>query len=332
MFKFKPQKKEETIMGDISLDDSLANINKKVEEKRDIDNVRTRTDEKGFPLPRCKNGLDSVVGGCLTEEQEMSILDATKYSSMTISESVMNFVSVVGVVGLNNMMDLLSSTLLNIENLNKVNKEEIKARLDSKLNVLKEVYNDPEGRELIDKVGKSLGDVINRGAESASGPILDAMTNITSKTMDSASKLNQSATKFAVNTIRAIPGIGQAYSILDNSLQVGKGLSTVAAAVAANAGQIAMVGDKLVKTVESINPNIQEFGDNVRKLKAIGDRIETGTVNTISGAIKKTGDDVSSTIKSVTPGYRKTGGGLKKRRKSRKLNKKRSYKVRKLRK
>lgn len=333
MFGFKSKKKEEKIMGDISLDDNLNNITKKVEEKRDINSVKTGTDKNGFPLPVCTTAADSLIGGCISPEKEMSILEATEYSGKTISDSIMNFASVVGVVGLNSMMDLLSSTLLNIEDLNKVNKQQIQDELNRKLNLLKQVYDDPEGRELIEKVGKSLGDVISKGADSASGPILDAMTKITSKSLDSAAKLNQAGSKFAVNTIRAIPGVGQAYSILDNALQVGKGVSTVAAAVAANAGQIAIVGDKLVKTVEGLDPNIQEFGDNVRKLKEVGNRLETGAVNTISGTIKKTGDDVSSTIKSVTPGYRNVGGGkLKKRRKSRKLNKKRSYKVRKLRK
>ena len=323
------------------------------------------TDERGFPQPEeCTSYVDQVVedvieGGDqgdntlmnrnITENMDsktlerlaelenndlppLKIIDASRDATTNITNAAIHFAVTTGAVGLNKVLDIVSFTILGLENLNIENKEEILQQLEEKVILLQYLANDEKSKVLVKKLFGSLALMIMEGSEVAKEPLLRAFLNISKTTVKGVNSIMKSGTKFIKNAIKIIPVVGDAYIILDNIFTIGAAGSRAGVVLAKNAETISYTADDVIRRVRSkIEPPIEDYERSMEEINRIRNNLENIDIQSVirdaesnmAYKIKNTGDTTSRAIYNVTPklNTKKGGNRLKSSLKRNKNNK-----------
>ena len=295
-----------------------------------------RKDSRGFPKPKCNGASSLFDGNCFETEEPIRIVDAARDATTNVTNAAIHFAVTTGAVGLNKVLDVLSFALIGLDNLNMDNKEDILQRLEEKMILFQYLANDEKSKAIIKKLFGSLAIVIMEGSEVARVPLLRAFNNISNTTVSGINNVMQNGSKFLKNAVKIIPGIGDAYIILDNALAIGISGTRAAATMAKNADVAADTADKIIKRMRSkIEPRVDEFDESFDEINRIRNNLDNLDVNSalknaenqfqngIGKSIKDAGDNTAAAIQSITPRLK---GGKKKSTKTGKKTKKRSIK------
>ena len=180
---------------------------------------RNLTDKNGFPKAKCPGIIDQL-GNCVEgvdPQEQISIYDGTKSAYENIKNALDHYGKTVGAVGVNKVLDVLTGTLLGLDTKG-IDKEKVITEANNKLQVLQNLRDDPRSKEIIGELNKTLAEILRDTTEDAKQPIEEAITNLSSSMFNGLKKTRKDAFDFAENSIKIIPGIGDAYIILDLSL------------------------------------------------------------------------------------------------------------------
>ena len=317
-------------MGDIAQNQEIKQINNEEALNKDVvntekpeENNEEKKDENGFPLSKCQSTIDLLSGKCFTTSKPVKVIDATSEVTENISNAVLHFAATTGAVGVNRIMDLLFFTILGVDNVNKANKETVFKQLEQKTNFIQELSTDPEAKRLVKKLSASLALIILEGTEATREPLLRAFNGLIRSSFEGLYSITNEGAKFAKNTIKLTPGLGDAFIILENALSVGKGASKIASTVV---GNTALAATTAKQVTENISNNISkatsntELGDTINDLKKLQQKIQSKIGETIAN----TGNSVSTGIQNITPvikgGKKHIKKNTKKRRKKVRFN------------
>jgi hypothetical protein len=331
--------------------------------------VPDKTNEYGFPQPKeCTSYVDKIVddiieGGDkgsetlnrnITENMDsdtmeklsnlenndlppLKIIDASRDATTNITNAAIHFAVTTGAVGLNKVLDIVSFTILGLENLNIENKEEILQQLEEKVILLQYLANDEKSKILVKKLFGSLALIIMEGSEVAKEPLLRAFLNISKTTVKGVNSIMKSGTKFIKNAIKIIPIIGDAYIILDNVFTVGAAGSRAGVVLAKNAETLSYTADDVIKRVRSkIEPPVEDYEKSMEEINRIRNNLESIDIKSVlqnaesnmAHKIKKSGDTTSRAIYNVTPKLNTMKGGKKLKSSLKRKNHKKSKRVR----
>jgi len=276
-----------------------------------------KRDDRGFPNPKC-TGLASLIDEDCIEGEPLQIVDAAQDASVNVTNAAIHFAVSTGAVGINKVLDVLSFTILGLDNLNMENKDAILEKLEEKMILFQYLANDEKSKLIIKKMFGSLALVIMEGSEVAKVPLLRAFMNISDTTVKGVDSIMKNGSKFIKNAIKIIPGIGDAYIILDNALAVGIAGSRATALMAKNSETLAGTADKIIERMKvKIEPRSKELEENKIALDNIRNNLDNLDVqsviknaqanlqNDVARNIQATGNNTANAIYSVTP---KTGG------------------------
>ena len=169
---------------------------------------------------------DEYVGDIGTSDK--TIHEASRSALRKITESVYNLASYKTAEAAVHVIDTLSMVSLGIQEIDKETRDEIVRRLYQKGIVLRIISNDPEVQEIVRETSKSVARIIELFIEETRGPL----TNVARKTFHQlkGSILNSmdEMADFGKNIVKIIPGVGDAYIIIDNVLSTAKVATNVA--------------------------------------------------------------------------------------------------------
>ena len=230
---------------------------------------------------------DEYVGDIGTSDKTLK--EASTGALKKITDSVYNLASYKSAQAAVHVIDSLSLITMGIQEIDKVEREEIIKRLRQKGIVLREVSNDPEVKEIVRSTSKSAAKMIEIFVESTREPL----TRVAKKTFDQlkGSVLNSldEMADFGKNIVKIIPGIGDAYIIIDNVLSVGKVGTNVAKDNAVMIQNILETGKEMQeRLVAPIKSEVLNVTDQMIKFKDAQERI--------SKKIEDTGDSISNQI------------------------------------
>lgn len=294
-----------------------------------IQEKNIKRDDRGFPNPKC-TGLAALIDDDCVEGEPLQIVDAAQDASVNVTNAAIHFAVSTGAVGLNKVLDVLAFTILGLDNLNMENKEAILEKLEEKMILFQYLANDEKSKLIIKKMFGSLALVIMEGSEVAKVPLLRAFMNISDSTVKGMDSIMKNGSKFIKNAIKIIPGIGDAYIILDNALAVGIAGTRATALLAKNSETLAETADKIIERMKvKIEPRSKEFEENKVALDNIRNNLDNLDVqsviknaqaniqNDIAKNIQTTGNNTANAIYNVTP---KTGGNKGKKTKKNGMN------------
>ena len=283
--------------------------------------------DRGFPKPPVCDGPGAIFDNrCFEGEEQLKIVDAARDASENVTNAAIHFGIQTGAVGLNKVLDILSFAILGLENLSIENKDEILERLEEKMILLQYLANDEESKRMVKKLFGSLAVVIMEGSEVARVPLMRAFKNITDTTFSGINNIMENGTEFLKNSIKIIPGLGDAYIILDNALAVGVAGSHATALMSKNADDITKSVDTVISRVKSkVLPRVDELDNSMSEINRIRNdlsKINVGEIlknvdknvqQSVAKSIQETGDNTTRAIQNVTPRF---GGNKRSKRKS----------------
>lgn len=316
-------------MGDIVQNNEIKGINDEpLKETQTVQPEDTKKsdeeepkDANGFPLSKCQSTVDLLSGKCFSTSKPVKIVDASSEIGENISNAVLHFAATTGAVGVNKILDLLFFTILGVDNINKANKETVFKQLEQKTSFIQEMSADPEAKRLVKKLSASLALIILEGTEAAREPLLRAFNGLIKSSFEGLYNVTSEGAKFASNTIKLTPGVGDAFIILENALSVGKGASNLANTAVSNAVMAASTSKKITENISDSVSKVSEnteFGETLKDLKKVKEKLESKLGQTVADV----GNTVSSGIQKVTPVI-KGGKKQKKGKKTKKLRKRR---------
>lgn len=230
---------------------------------------------------------DEYVGDIGTSDK--TIKEASTSALKKITDSVYNLASYKSAEAAVYVIDSLSMVSLGIQEVDKETRDEIIRRLREKGIVLREISSDPEVQEIVRETSKSVAKIIELFIEETREPL----TNLTQKTFNQlkGSILNSmdEMADFGKNIVKIIPGVGDAYIIIDNVLSTAKVATNVARDNAMIIQNILDTGkdlqERLTIPLQSETLNIT---DQINKFKEAQARI--------SKKIEDAGDTISNQI------------------------------------
>ena len=241
-------------------------------------------------MGNCVEGVDP--------QQQISIYDGTKSAYENIKNALDHYGKTVGAVGVNKVLDVLTGTLLGIDTKG-IDKEKVISEASGKLQVLQNLKDDPRSREILNELNKTIAEIIRDTTKDAKQPIEEAITNLSSSTFDGLKKSRKDAIDFAENSIKIIPGIGDAYIILDNALSFTKGTTKLADSTTESANIILdaanKIGRKFVDRIDMNTEKLDKIMDNLKSIQDIQKKVE----GDIGSNIQKTGSFIGDSIRSV---------------------------------
>lgn len=253
---------------------------------------------------------DEYVGDIGTSDKTLK--EAGTGALKKITDSVYNLASYKSAQAAVHVIDSLSMLSMGIQEIDKVEREELIRRLREKGIVLREVTNDPEVQEIVRETSNSVAKMIEIFVESTREPL----TRMAKKTFEhlQGSVLNSldEMADFGKNIVKIIPGIGDAYIIIDNVLSVGKVGTNLAKDNAVMIQNIAETGKEIQeRLVAPMNNEVLNITDQMKKFKETQARI--------SKKIEDAGDTISNQIYPYPKPKEEIKGGKRK-------NSKRKYK------
>ena len=230
---------------------------------------------------------DEYVGDIGTSDKTLK--EAGTGALKKITDSVYNLASYKSAEAAVHVIDSLSMLSMGIQEIDKAEREELIKRLRQKGIVLREVIADPEVKEIVRTTSKSVAKMIEIFVESTREPL----TKVAKKTFDQlkGSILNSldEMAEFGKNIVKIIPGIGDAYIIIDNVLSVGKVGTNLAKDNAVMIQNIVETGKEMQeRLVAPIQSEVLNVTDQMIKLKEAQARI--------SKKIEDAGDSISNQI------------------------------------
>jgi hypothetical protein len=161
-------------------------------------------------------------------KSDKTIKEASTSALKKITDSVYNLASYKSAEAAVYVIDSLSMVSLGIQEVDKETRDEIIRRLREKGIVLREISSDPEVQEIVRETSKSVAKIIEIFIQGTREPL----TNLTQKTFNQLkgsilSSMDEMA-DFGKNIVKIIPGVGDAYIIIDNVLSTAKVATNVA--------------------------------------------------------------------------------------------------------
>ena len=163
------------------------------------------------------------------------------------------------------------------------------------------------------------------GTEEAKVPLMRAFDNLTHSTVRGMNSLMESGSEFVKNAIKIIPGIGDAYIILDNAFQIGIAGTHASSVMTKNADTMVSTVDEISKRIRAkIEPPLQNYESSMDDLNSIRDNLNQldlssaiqNTESQIAKSIEDAGNNAATTINNMTPklkGGKTLKSNLKKR-------------------
>jgi methyl-accepting chemotaxis protein len=258
----------------------------------------------GKPL-KC-NGIFNLIDKDCFDKKSVKVVDASRDAATNITNAAIHFALTTGAVGLNRVLDIVSTAMLGLKDgISMENKEEVLNKLEEKLVLMQYLANDEKSKKLIKKMFASLAIMVMDGSEAAREPLLKTFNDTVTSTVDGLNVAMRQASKFAKNAVKIIPGIGDAYIILDSALAIGIAVSGVGKVLAKNARTVTEQGDSALNRIkQKLNPKLKILEDNVDEINAIKEKINTIDINAflkqaeskIGNTIKDAGDIASNAI------------------------------------
>lgn len=258
----------------------------------------------GKPL-KC-NGILNLIDKDCFDKKSVKVVDASRDAVTNITNAAIHFALTTGAVGLNRVLDIVSTAMLGLKDgLTMENKDEVLNKLEEKLVLMQYLANDEKSKKLIKKMFASLAIMVMDGSEAAREPLLKTFNDTVTSTVEGLNVAMRQASKFAKNAVKIIPGIGDAYIILDSALAIGIAVSGVGKVLAKNAKTVTEQGDNaLTRIKEKLNPKLKKLEDNVDEINAIKEKINNIDINAflkqaeskIGNTIKNAGDIASNAI------------------------------------
>ena len=222
-------------------------------------------------------------------KSDKTIKEASTSALKKITDSVYNLASYKSAEAAVYVIDSLSMVSLGIQEVDKETRDEIIRRLREKGIVLREISSDPEVQEIVRETSKSVAKIIEIFIQGTREPL----TNLTQKTFNQlkGSILNSmdEMADFGKNIVKIIPGVGDAYIIIDNVLSTAKVATNVARDNAMIIQNMLDTGkelqERLIIPLQSETLNIT---DQINKFKEAQARI--------SKKIEDAGDTISNQI------------------------------------
>jgi methyl-accepting chemotaxis protein len=258
----------------------------------------------GKPL-KC-NGILNLIDKDCFDKKSVKVVDASRDAATNITNAAIHFALTTGAVGLNRVLDIFSTAMLGLKDgITMENKEEVLNKLEEKLVLMQYLANDEKSKNLIKKMFASLAIMVMDGSEAAREPLLKTFNDTVTSTVEGVNVAMRQASKFAKNAVKIIPGIGDAYIILDSALAIGIAVSGVGKVLAKNAKTVTEQGDTaLTRIKEKLNPKLKKLEDNIDEINAIKEKINNIDINAflkqaeskIGNTIKDAGDIASNAI------------------------------------
>lgn len=169
---------------------------------------------------------DEYVGDIGTSDK--TIKEASTGALKKITDSVYNLASYKTAEAAVHVIDSLSMVSLGIQEIDKETRDEIVRRLREKGIILRELSKDPEVQEIVRETSKSVSKIIALFIEESSGTLTNAGQKTFNQLKGSILHSMNEMAEFGKNMVKIIPGIGDAYIIVDNVLSTTKVATNIA--------------------------------------------------------------------------------------------------------
>ena len=188
------------------------------------------------------------------------------------------------------------------------------SKLQKLVSIMSEMAKDPELRELLRKVGKIIGDLLEQTLETARVPLKNATVKAIDLSRDIGKESVAGMTSFAVDMVSVaaseVPVLG---GVVDMTIAIGRAFNSGAAAFKKGTSNSIMIIEIMNKLISEILPKIDVSVDEgieaKRKLQTITKRF-VDMINGSSNSINDVSTGISNNVRDIS----KQRGGKKKRK------------------
>ena len=326
---------------------------KKVVENKSVPTLLTDV-TKGIKYPMKFDDVIPTIPEELEDITNKTIPEVSKMSAYKIYDSTTNLLIAHILYSIDKLIDLVALYTLGYKNLSSVNKDEIVQNLEQKRILFLKLSNDPNARKIIQDLSLAVAEVLKTVINASAKPVGKAVDKIVEALSRGYDRISMRVMNSLKNTIRIVPGIGDAYIIIENILNIGK-LTTDAGLAISKTANASSAG--IAESIEEITPQIKGqlnfLKQTANEFEALRQKISKDTAGKIKSAtmpklpdvnlnmpvieneaekikrgIKSTGDKISTNIDNARESFygKKKGGARRKKplrkNSSRKLMKK----------
>ena len=223
------------------------------------------------------------------EESDQSIYESSEGAFKKITKSVYNLATYKSAEVAVNIFDSLSLMTLGMQEISDTSRDEIVNKLKKKRDLLLELSKDPELQELVRETSMSVTDMLTIFIETSRDPVMklskETFDIMSEAVLDSLGEMMN----FGKNLVKIIPGLGDAYIIVDNVLSTGKVATGMLNDNAKLVGKFTSIGtDISAKLATNMTKQTSDMIDHMGKFKRIQNRL--------SKKIEDTGELVAKSI------------------------------------
>ena len=243
---------------------SFSNVLIKGEEANDIRNRKSQSGNVDSDVENDSSLNGDNATSILTTDEEALFKPAPTNASYeddidegemgvfgNVFSSSYNLIATLSALTIDRMLDVVLYTVIGQPSMTGTSKKEIIASLNQKYNDTKLLLNDKEGQKAIQKVAYIMTRMLGFAVASIGKPLLETQkelmelfTEITSNAIDTGSELFK-------NVVRAIPGVGTAYILLDNLVS----MSTSAAKMGKSVSKVLTMAEQSSKNKNNSSEN-----------------------------------------------------------------------------
>ena len=194
-----------------------------------MDNLKKVVENKSVPtlLTDVTNGIkypmkfDDVIPTIPEELEDITnktIPEVSKMSAYKIYDSTTNLLIAHILYSIDKLIDLVALYTLGYKNLSSVNKNEIVKNLEQKRVLFLKLSNDPNARKIIQDLSLAVSEVLKTVINASAKPVGKAVDKIVEALSRGYDRISMRVMNSLKNTIRIVPGIGDAYIIIENIL------------------------------------------------------------------------------------------------------------------
>lgn len=216
---------------------------------------------------------------------DKTIPEVSKLSFFKIYDSTTNLLIAQFLYTIDKFIDLTSLYTLGYKNISSINKDEIVKNLEKKRVLFLKLSNDPSARKIIQDLSLAVAEVLKTIVDASAVPVGKAVNKITDALGNGVDRVSLRIMNSLKNTLRIVPGIGDAYIIIENLLNISKmatdsGLALTKTANAASTG----IADSIQEITPQIKGQLNFLKQTAKEFETLRAKISKDTVSSIKGA------------------------------------------------
>lgn len=216
---------------------------------------------------------------------DKTIPEVSKMSAYKIYDSTTNLLIAQFLYTIDKFIDLTSLYTLGYKNISSINKDEIVKNLEQKRVLFLKLSNDPTARKIIQDLSLAVAEVLKTVINASAKPVGKAVDKITEAVANGFDRVSLRIMNSLKNTIRIIPGVGDAYIIIENILNIGKmttdsGLAITKTANAASSG----IAESIQEITPQIKGQINFLKQTAKEFETLRAKIAKDTVSGLKNA------------------------------------------------